>query len=90
METKQVLLKTAAGVEFIADADVPPPWSRRGGTRTGLTDKLRALPVGYSLLVDATQHQTGSITRQARYGNDSLKFTTCRVSDNQTRIWRIA
>ena len=64
---------------------LPPPDVFRAPKPESLTSNLRAMEVGDSLLIDRPQSSLGIQTKLF-----PKKFTTRKVSDTQTRIWRVA
>lgn len=63
---------------------LPPKWCQINRPDS-VMGTLRQMEVGDSILMDKTQKECANHSRLI-----GMKFTTRKVSENQTRIWRIA
>lgn len=65
---------------------LPKPITGLGTTRPQtIMGTLRGMDVGDSVLIDRAQNCLGATCKL-----QPMKFTTRKVSENQTRIWRVA
>lgn len=64
---------------------IPPPASPGKSDPNSVMGLLRSMEVGDSLLIDKPQKEAPVHSRIV-----GKKFTTRKVSENQTRIWRVA
>lgn len=75
--------------EWIIDDDVPiPPKRSGGGTATGMTDALKSMTVGQSVLIEDAQRNTigGSISTTVRHWGGRY---VSRAVKGGTRVWRV-
>lgn len=65
---------------------IPEPITGKGViNKKSFLGTLRAMEVGDSVLVEKPQTSSGAHSRI-----QGMKFTTRKVSENRTRIWRVA
>jgi hypothetical protein len=65
---------------------IPEPITGKGTTRPQtIMGVLRSMDVGDSTVIDRAQDRLGGSSKLF-----PMKFTTRKVSENQTRIWRVA
>jgi hypothetical protein len=74
-------------MEYVIEKNVPPPEMR---VSSGLTDVLRSMEVGDSILFQDLKQTglSGFITNVCR--KDPARRYTSRKIDGGTRVWRIA